>query len=135
MKVKKLAYKMQTTIAICIIVSLCLMIMSAILIATLILKEKIQIESIDYLCKSTLAIVIFLGVIISKLLSPNEYIPTALIYTGAMIVLYFAAALFLGSSVTKVLLNIMFIICGAGSALLIGNKKRKKNIKIKKRYR
>ena len=137
MKVKKSVDKHPATlpaIAVCIGVSLCLMLISAMAIATLILKEKVKTDSVDYLCKITLAVVTFLGVKFLKLARPGEYIPMVLIYTGAIITLHIVVGLLWGGSVVKILLNAMFVICGCGSALLISNKK-KNNIKIKKRYR
>ena len=121
--------------AFCVGVSFLMLVISSAIITTLVLKDKIKIESIDYISKIVLSVVVFLGVKLIKILKSDASVPAALIYSGAMLIAQFGMGIILRDRIGDVLLNTMFVICGAGLGLLLSNKNKRKVTMKKKRYR
>lgn len=134
-KVVSKKVSMPVAVGLSIGAAVILMLLSCAVIASMILSGNIQEDLTGIVVKFILAVAVFIGIKINITLQKQDKYIAAGIYTGALSILILIAGVAFKIKVTNILMNMLFVFCGAGVGLLLVNKKIKKQTYSKRHYR
>lgn len=122
------------SLAISLGVTVILALSACAIIATMILKGKIHEDMASVILRVILALSVLVGVKINLMMKKEDRFMFVGTYTVAVLLLTLIASIALDVKIKDFLVNMLFVLCGVGTGLLIGYKKTKKHAYSKKRY-
>lgn len=126
---------MPVSAVLSIMITLVLMLLGCAIIAAMIQSGNMRLEKTKIIVKVILAAAVFVGIKTNTALQKQKRHLASGIYLAAVVLLIIVAGASMGIELNNILFNMLFVLCGAGVGMLLGNNKNKKHNQFKKRYR